>query len=112
MANSWSIILAVVSAKNDHVNQIVTKLTRDVDSKIFGLLTLSSSRILYMWDQRVKKNFWIKQETRTFYFDSIGMASQIEMMTTENARLRIATGKKNVFFRKASGCLYLRNPWE
>ena len=33
MAKSRSIILAVVSAKNDHVNQIVTKLARDVDSK-------------------------------------------------------------------------------
>ncbi len=33
MANTRSIILAIVSAKNDYVNQIVTKLARDVDSK-------------------------------------------------------------------------------
>lgn len=33
MANTRSIILAVVSAKNDHANQIVTRLARDVDPK-------------------------------------------------------------------------------
>jgi GTPase SAR1 family protein len=38
MANSRSIILAVVSARNDYANQIVTKLARDVDPK--GLRTL------------------------------------------------------------------------
>ncbi len=38
MANIRSIILAVVSAKNDYANQIVTKLARDVDPK--GLRTL------------------------------------------------------------------------
>ena len=38
MANTRSIILAVVSAKNDHANQIVTKLARDVDPK--GVRTL------------------------------------------------------------------------
>lgn len=38
MANKRSIILAVVSAKNDLANQIVTKLARDVDPK--GLRTL------------------------------------------------------------------------
>jgi GTPase SAR1 family protein len=38
MASSRSIILAVVSAKNDYANQIVTKLARDVDPK--GLRTL------------------------------------------------------------------------
>lgn len=38
MANTRSIILAVVSAKNDYANQIVTKLARDVDPK--GLRTL------------------------------------------------------------------------
>ena len=38
MANPRSIILAVVSAKNDHANQIVTKLARDVDPK--GVRTL------------------------------------------------------------------------
>lgn len=38
MAKSRSIILAVVSAKNDYANQIVTKLARDVDPK--GVRTL------------------------------------------------------------------------
>lgn len=38
MANSRSIILAVVSAKNDYANQIVTKLAREVDPS--GLRTL------------------------------------------------------------------------
>ncbi|KAL9126370.1 MAG: hypothetical protein Q9217_004572 [Psora testacea] len=38
MANTRSIILAVVSAKNDYANQIVTKFARDVDPK--GLRTL------------------------------------------------------------------------
>ena len=38
MANSRSIILAVISAKNDHVNQIVMKLAQDVDPK--GVRTL------------------------------------------------------------------------
>ncbi len=38
MANTRSIILAVVSAKNDYANQIVTKLARDVDPK--GVRTL------------------------------------------------------------------------
>ena len=38
MASSRSIILAVVSAKNDYANQIVTKLARQVDPK--GLRTL------------------------------------------------------------------------
>ena len=38
MANTRSIILAVVSAKNDYANQIVTKLARDVDPK--GIRTL------------------------------------------------------------------------
>jgi GTPase SAR1 family protein len=38
MAESRSIILAVVSAKNDYANQIVTKLARDVDPK--GIRTL------------------------------------------------------------------------
>jgi GTPase SAR1 family protein len=38
MANSRSIILAVVSARNDYANQIVTKLARAVDPK--GLRTL------------------------------------------------------------------------
>ncbi|KAL9099779.1 MAG: hypothetical protein Q9163_004766 [Psora crenata] len=38
MANTRSIILAVVSAKNDYANQIVTKLARNVDPK--GLRTL------------------------------------------------------------------------
>ena len=38
MANTRSIILAVVSAKNDYANQIVTKLARDVDPG--GLRTL------------------------------------------------------------------------
>jgi len=33
MANTRSIILAVVSAKNDYANQIVTQLARDVDPK-------------------------------------------------------------------------------
>ena len=37
-ANTRSIILAVVSAKNDYANQIVTKIARDVDPK--GLRTL------------------------------------------------------------------------
>jgi len=38
MANSRSIILAVVSAKNDYANQIVTKLARDVDPKDLSTL--------------------------------------------------------------------------
>jgi Dynamin family len=38
MGNKRSIILAVVSAKDDYANQIVTKLARDVDLK--GLRTL------------------------------------------------------------------------
>lgn len=38
MANTRSIILAVVSAKNDYANQIVTKLAREVDPS--GLRTL------------------------------------------------------------------------
>ncbi|CZT51083.1 related to vacuolar sorting protein VPS1, dynamin, and related proteins [Rhynchosporium secalis] len=38
MANRRSIILAVVSAKNDYANQIVTKLAKDVDSKGFRTL--------------------------------------------------------------------------
>ena len=38
VANTRSIILAVVSAKNDYANQIVTKLAREVDPK--GLRTL------------------------------------------------------------------------
>ncbi|MCJ1464577.1 hypothetical protein MMC07_003190 [Pseudocyphellaria aurata] len=38
MANARSIILAVVSAKNDYANQIVTKLAREVDPR--GLRTL------------------------------------------------------------------------
>ena len=42
MANARSIILAVVSAKNDRANQIVTKLARDVDStgvRTLGIIT-------------------------------------------------------------------------
>jgi hypothetical protein len=42
MANRRSIILAVVSAKNDYANQIVTKLATDVDSKghrTLGIIT-------------------------------------------------------------------------
>jgi hypothetical protein len=42
MANRRSIILAVVSAKNDYANQIVTKLAKDVDSKghrTLGIIT-------------------------------------------------------------------------
>lgn len=42
MANSRSIILAVVSAKNDYANQIVTKLARDVDPmgvRTLGIIT-------------------------------------------------------------------------
>lgn len=42
MANRRSIILAVVSAKNDYANQIVTKLSKDVDSKghrTLGIIT-------------------------------------------------------------------------
>jgi hypothetical protein len=42
MANRRSIILAVVSAKNDYANQIVTKLAKDVDYKghhTLGLIT-------------------------------------------------------------------------
>lgn len=41
-ANRRSIILAVVSAKNDYANQIVTKLSQDVDSKghrTLGIIT-------------------------------------------------------------------------
>ena len=38
MASSRSIILAVVSAKNDYANQIVTKLARNVDPKGFRTL--------------------------------------------------------------------------
>jgi hypothetical protein len=42
MANRRGIILAVVSAKNDYANQIVTKLAKDVDSKgprTLGIIT-------------------------------------------------------------------------
>jgi len=42
MAESRSIILAVVSAKNDYANQIVTKLARDVDPmgvRTLGIIT-------------------------------------------------------------------------
>ena len=42
MANTRSIILAVVSAKNDRANQIVTKLARDVDPtgvRTLGIIT-------------------------------------------------------------------------
>ena len=42
MANTRSIILAVVSAKNDRANQIVTKLVRDVDPtgiRTLGIIT-------------------------------------------------------------------------
>lgn len=42
MANARSIILAVVSAKNDYANQIVTKLARDVDpegNRTLGIIT-------------------------------------------------------------------------
>ena len=42
MANARSIILAVVSAKNDYANQVVTKLARDVDpngSRTLGIIT-------------------------------------------------------------------------
>ncbi|KAH8674416.1 P-loop containing nucleoside triphosphate hydrolase protein [Tricladium varicosporioides] len=42
MANRRSIVLAVVSAKNDYANQIVTKLAKDVDSKghrTLGIIT-------------------------------------------------------------------------
>jgi GTPase SAR1 family protein len=42
MANRRSIILAVMSAKNDYANQIVTKLAKDVDSKghrTLGIIT-------------------------------------------------------------------------
>ena len=42
MANDLSIILAVVSAKNDYANQVVTKLARDVDpngSQTLGIIT-------------------------------------------------------------------------
>ena len=38
MANQRSIVLSIVSTKNDYTNQIVTKLAKDVDSK--GLRTL------------------------------------------------------------------------
>ena len=38
MANARSIILAVVSAKNDYANQIVTKLSKDVDPKGYRTL--------------------------------------------------------------------------
>lgn len=42
MANRRSIILAVVSAKNDYANQIVTKLAKDIDLKghwTLGIIT-------------------------------------------------------------------------
>ena len=38
MANRRSIILAVVSAKNDYANQIMTKLAKDIDSKGYRTL--------------------------------------------------------------------------
>ena len=38
MANQRSIILVIVSTKNDYTNQIMTKLAKDIDSK--GLWTL------------------------------------------------------------------------
>lgn len=57
MVNRRSIILAVVSAKNDYANQIVTKLSKDVDlkgyrtlgiiTKLDTLLVGSESKLAY-----------------------------------------------------------------
>ena len=104
MANTWSIILAVVSAKNDRANQIVTKLARDVDPtgvRTLGIITKPDTL-------RVGSDS--EKETRTSCFDSVGMFSKIEMMTTENVPSRNATDRKESFFRKAPGYLCHRKP--
>lgn len=68
MATPRSIILAVVSAKNDYANQIVTKLARDVDPKgvrTLGIITKPDTLHVGSESERVFVNL-AKNEDVTF----------------------------------------------
>nr|OQO31372.1 hypothetical protein B0A51_03367 [Rachicladosporium sp. CCFEE 5018] len=70
IANPRSIVLAVVSAKNDYANQIVTKLAREVDPK--GLRTLG-----------------IITKPDTLHVGSESEAAYLDMARNENVQFRL-----------------------
>ena len=65
IANRRSIILAVVSVKNDYTNQIVTKLAKDVDSKghrTLGIITKPDTLLISSESELVYTNLAQNQD--------------------------------------------------
>lgn len=110
MANTRSIILAVVSAKNDRANQIVTKLARNVDPKGVRTLGIITKPDTLRVGSESEKAFLDLAGNKDVVFRLGWHVLKTEMMTIGTALLRNATRKKENSFRKAPGCPCRRKP--
>ncbi len=65
MANRRSIILVVVLAKNDYANQIMTKLSKDIDSKSYqtlGIIKMPDTLLIGLESELVYANLARNQD--------------------------------------------------